>query len=1098
MASITPEPAPHSPTQQHQQPTHPAHPEDDSAFDSLVESSRALLEALQTWVTANTRHTNKAKALPLPTPTPAEAESGATADPVEPTADSSPASASQNDTESLLKFDAAWTSYYNFFEAWKDKDAQRLLRTLLDHAQQIEALWCTVQSDPTARAEWGPRIEEQRKDLRDKARQLAGPDGVARLDEVFANFVTATTPALLTPATPPANTATTTTTTATTIENDDSMDTDTDNDAPNRQPPVTEPSSSSASASLEPTASGTIATKKRQRVVSVSEPDSAMDIDEPATGTRVVPPTTPASTTTLAANADDLISTTEEPQPKRATKPKPPRGVIIPDGVDKQEKWTNLQLIHELALDPNFKIESKRAGGSGSEADGSFESLESRIRAMATKAYFDKIREDAEQGQLGRWISPLLTTIREQLLDMVPQDSAMATQISEGLDIEFVQQQVDRKVYDVKGGLQGVLGLMAKLCAPVRDETIRQIQQDLSHITGNPLQQQQGAQSPADRPAASATSVAPKDLVSVLKDILDLLEEMLMDLANFRLMVNRPSLQGQAIPYEQNAFKTSLAKGEATLDATTAWLEASAASLLRASAISTTTASPSSTGAARSTPFAATTTSGSPSLTGSKEQQSIKTNRHYEVYVNAVLDLLYSKTPLDQASRKEFPETFALDQGRLTRYQNEIQALGLIAVMLNVSLNVQPTLRDEAQTELKETLFRLMESADTSKETLAEAIIEAKEKALLLSARTSSSSSSSPSASARTPPTTALLLSAEQKSYLRNTIEKAISFDSNLYNVLSQRLRKVLESYLLSTNANGQAGVMPEQAGMNKIGLGAMAKEIETFATQIGFLIKYNAKVYQRWYDPILTKILPGTNRSTSAKPRTPASAASISAARTRTVASATLAPSAPSTSAPVAVAAQATAPPPTSGTTAIVLTPVAIAPAPVAIAPAPATPTAETAPAIAPTPATEATTISAPVAEDTSALDSTSDAAVTSSAPTSEAIAAISAAVAAPAAEVTPTSAPAAEVTPTSAPAAEVITSVASTPATMPATTPAAPTTDWSQYPDMVEASSVVTTYYAVPDPPSAPEPAAAPEPVAAKEDGADKTTTAPSSPHK
>lgn len=869
MASIHSERASLSPTlqqtqqQPQQQHAHPAQIEDDSAFESLVESSKALLEALQTWLTANAKHAD--------TTTPAS-----TIDSTAPTSSTTTTAAHEDDTTSLLNFDAAWTSYYNFFEAWKDKDAQRLLKTLLDHAQQIEALWRTVQSDPTARAEWGPRIEEQRRDLRDKARQLAGPDGVAKLDEVFADFVSA-----ITPSAPALPTTTMTSATATThpaitatpdvaTEAITPIETDTEVVAPASQSETTEPSSLS-SAPVEPTTTtATLATKKRQRLVSVSNSDSAMDVDgQPLTGTHVVhPSTTTADAST--ANTDDPTSTGEEPQPKKPFKARAPRQPVTPAGFEKQDKWSNLQLIHELALDPNFKIESKRVGGDSTSLEGteegtssssnvnSIESLESRIRAMATKAYFDKIREDAEQGQLGKWIPPLLTTIREQLLDMVPQESSVARQIRDGFDLEFVQQQVDRKVYDVKGALEGVLGLMAKLCAPVRDTAIRHIQQDLSLITGNPLQQTPQAAASGNRTASSETSANPKDLVSVLKDILELLEEMLMDLANYRLMVARPSLEKQAIPYEQHAFKTALENGEITLDATTAWLETSAASLARASAVSTTTSSGSKDQSSSTSP------SSSPS------SSSTKTNRHYEVYINAVLDLLYSKTPLNLSSKEEFPETFVLDQARLTRYQNELQALALIAVMWNISLNVQPPLRDEGQQELKQTLFRLMESADTSKETLAEAIIEAKEKTLLLTSRPSSSSSttSTRSISSAASPITSLLLSADQKSYIRNTIERAISFDSSLYSVLSQRIRKVLESYLLSSppGLGSKPGVMPEQVELNKIGLGAMAKEIETFAAQIGFLIRYNAKVYQPWYDPLLTKILPGTSR----KPRTP------------------------------------------------------------------------------------------------------------------------------------------------------------------------------------------------------------------------------------
>ncbi|KAG0256940.1 hypothetical protein BG011_004237 [Mortierella polycephala] len=458
----------------------------------------------------------------------------------------------------------------------------------------------------------------------------------------------------------------------------------------------------------------------------------------------------------------------------------------------------------------------------------------------------------------------MLTRIREQLLNMVQPESAMANQITEAFDLEFVQQQVDRKVYDVKAALEGVLQFMSKLCAPVRDAAIRQIQQDLQQVSGNPFQQD--STSSEERTAPSATSAVPKDLVSVLKGILELLESMLMDLANFHLMVARPSLEQQAIPYEQESFKDSLANKKTSLEATTAWLQGTAVNHLRSSVLS---ASVPTTGSAATTKSAA-------------KSPTVKSNRHFEIFVNAVLDLLFSKKPLETLEKREFPETFSLDQLRMVRYQNEIQALALVAVMMNIALNVQPPLKDKEQTELKEELLKLMESAGTTMDNLTEAIIESKEKALLISTKSSSpsptaspmslhSSSPQPQGSPK-----ALLLSEDQKSYLHNTIERAISFDSTLYNVITQRIRKVLESFLLSTASGGKSGVMPDQAALNKVGLGAMATELEKLAVQIRLLTKYNAKVYQQWYDPILTKILTSTvppSASASASASTSASA---------------------------------------------------------------------------------------------------------------------------------------------------------------------------------------------------------------------------------
>jgi len=256
-----------------------------------------------------------------------------------------------------------------------------------------------------------------------------------------------------------------------------------------------------------------------------------------------------------------------------------------------------------------------------------------------------------------------------------------------------------------------------------------------------------------------------------------------------------------------------------------------------------------------------------------------------------VLDLLFSKKAVETLGKDEFPETFELDRMRLTRYQNEIQALLLVAVMMNMAFNSAPLVKaGEWSEELKSTLFKLMELSGTTKGQFADAIIEAKEKALLVAARSGSlslasspnpSSPSSTSTSTSTPAssvsTSHLLLPEDKKRSLHTSIAKAVSFDSPLYSVIAQRVRKVLERYLLSTSANGG---MPDKAALNKTGLGFLEGELEVIAKPIRFLVKYNAKVYQQWYDPILAKALARASESLS-KASTEASTSTVTATAT-------------------------------------------------------------------------------------------------------------------------------------------------------------------------------------------------------------------------
>ncbi|KAG0038332.1 hypothetical protein BGZ82_000477 [Podila clonocystis] len=1134
---------------------------DEESFQSLVTSAKVLLESLERWVAAMTF---------------TDGESS------KPTATFGHNLLSDDQHRAVVvhQFDRAWASYYSMFEAWKARDAQRLLHTLLNHAQHIEALWVTVNSDPTARLEWQPRIEEQRRDLREKAGQLAGAEGVAQLDAVFSDFMAATRPPIAhpprhsmrpprpgsfalpssppmgstfaTPRSPPTlrpimpappsspaypltrlplipNRITPSTESAsdTTIsavsspqahevdvvmeeppavdvaptpdapgikrprkksiiareaaealelmadtkgkgprqrkkkvaidaeENiqtdktkeaeatpkaikkarankmtpkaddtqdeteesptplktpkaDDTQDQSDEaikaDDTPNQTeeaPKVKKPRAKKAPKIIEnPNAQETVPIaddepgpseetlkhnnkprpKKAPKTVEISdqgemvpmttdgEPEEApkdrkprakkapktdnpdeetvliavvgepgqeieapkvkkprakkapksvdpdqetvlMAVDGEPAQDMEAPKAVRKSRVKKAPKADDLdqesapmavdgepvqealpmaaydeLDQEEAPKPvrkarvRRAPKwadddldqEKVPEDTDNPDGDEKDLKdasekvehtnwrggpkyekydkispinfqniedkdstdpvpgfekpadWTKVKLIHELALDPNFKIESNRAT-EGSSGENSFEA---RIRAIATKAYFDSIREDAAQGQLGKWIPSILTRIREQLLEMVPPTSAIAMQMNEAFDLEFVQQQVDRNVFDVHGAIKTVLEMMSKLCAPVRDARLQKILENLSQVTSS--------SDPVSEPLRFS-SESGNDLVSVLQDVLELLDDMLMDLANFRLMAARPSLEKQAIPYEQKAFRQSLENKEVTMDNVRVWLQKAADAEIESSAASGSTPGSGSVQSPNSPASSVTPATWKAAFTPTK----MLFNRHFAVFARAMFNLLFSAELIDM--QENFPETFNLDRDRLVRYQNEVQALVLTAVLIQIGQTNAPPLQEAEQVELKDNLLALMEKPDTSIETLANCVIEAKENAIL-NRQSSSVSGSGP------------LLTPEQKGTLRNLINSAVEIESPMFKVIWKRMRAVLESY---TVAPRYTIAMPGKEELTKVGLNALSSEIDKLADSIRFLAKYNANVYHEWYDPMLTEMLP-------------------------------------------------------------------------------------------------------------------------------------------------------------------------------------------------------------------------------------------------
>ncbi|KAF9921407.1 T-complex protein 11 [Modicella reniformis] len=340
---------------------------------------------------------------------------------------------------------------------------------------------------------------------------------------------------------------------------------------------------------------------------------------EKSTSEAPSPSTTTTTTTAIPVTTEQAANKEKKPKARRkrsVAAPIPSEEDILgalPNIVDKPTRWTNWKMIHELALDAELKLSRRgeRAGSQDSDSSsnddddndndndsedssnsgpGQPKSFEDLIRSIARKAYFDKIREETEQGHLSKWISPLLTSIRERLLEMVQPESTRYQQITKILDLEFVQQQVDKGVFDIKTALLGVVRMMAQLCAPVRDLKMSGIQRDLEAIASIPLTASPSLSNATDNTAETTkpktktkakaelktTSGPPKDLVNVLQDILETLDLMVMDLANFRLAIARPKLEKQAIPYEQNAFRGALAKEEVSLTSTEGWLREAA------------------------------------------------------------------------------------------------------------------------------------------------------------------------------------------------------------------------------------------------------------------------------------------------------------------------------------------------------------------------------------------------------------------------------------------------------------------------------------------------------------------------------------------
>ncbi|RUS25754.1 T-complex protein 11-domain-containing protein [Jimgerdemannia flammicorona] len=308
---------------------------------------------------------------------------------------------------------------------------------------------------------------------------------------------------------------------------------------------------------------------------------------------------------------------------------------------------SNEQLAHEVVMDPDFKIERKR------------NEMEDRIRDIATKAFFDAMREDFENEEYSRWAPGLLGDIKERLLALAPPNSAIRTEINEVLDIELITQQIGKDVFDVRKCLAYVIATMRKLCAPIRDQVVN----DLAKIN---------------------------DLPNSFQHILELLDLMNLDLVNFRLRVLRPYLKSTAIDYERTKFSEALRSGQIGLSRTRDWLKSAVKSLQDIAA------------------------QRNPENVDRPENRV----RYEHVYNDALLSYLFSTTLID---RLNVPETLVLDVDRLASYQNEIQAITITAALLMLCKNFaapdDPIRRDPASPalrRLRDKIFALLLRGDTT------------------------------------------------------------------------------------------------------------------------------------------------------------------------------------------------------------------------------------------------------------------------------------------------------------------------------------------------------------------------------------------------
>ena len=412
---------------------------------------------------------------------------------------------------------------------------------------------------------------------------------------------------------------------------------------------------------------------------------------------------------------------------------------------------TNERLAHEMIMNPDFELTVDP------------QSLEAQIRTVAKKAFFDRLRADMETSDFS-WVNGVISDIKSQLKDMLPEKSKMRREIDEIMDPEHIQQQVERKIFDFAPYIAFVTSKMLQLCAPIRDAAIREI-------------------------------ASQEGVLVQIESILTILDQMKLDLANFKLRSLRPTLMTQAVQYERAKFKDALENNLVSLEMTKKWLGGAVINV--------------------------------ESKVAARNPENIEHPenrvRYDEVYFDALMTLLFSPEANHEAV---LAETLSMDVERLMMFQNEIQAISVVAALIMLTKNFVADLRDDSNevNKLKKNLFLLLQEPHTTAQHLGLHIASSMNEFLGKKGRS---------------------LSSEQETMINNMVEKTFTFKDTVYLLLNRRIAQRVRSHLTNGRIRNDSNN----------GLDTVQGEVDDISNKIFMFAKYNREVFAPWYDEIISHL---------------------------------------------------------------------------------------------------------------------------------------------------------------------------------------------------------------------------------------------------
>jgi hypothetical protein len=366
---------------------------------------------------------------------------------------------------------------------------------------------------------------------------------------------------------------------------------------------------------------------------------------------------------------------------------------------------------------------------------------------------------------------------------MLEKEGGIYKEISQALEKEYLHHQIKHGVFSIEKTLSYIGHKMRSLCAPVRDAALKSLEQE-------------------------------QDVATVMMRMSEILEDMKLDMSNFRLQQIKPHLVSQAVDYERSKFNAALQEGRVGLIHTTNWLKET--------------------------------------VTEMEEKRQARNPEKVElpplafesVYNNGLMRILFSTSGV---TPQTVPETLLLDVKRVFEMQNEIQAMTIVSALVMLSKNLLPSLKrsEPATVELTKRLFELLQSPGTNFKTLATAIVECANTEMHKETKRIADLSKFTTTSRHQE---LKVVTPEQEQLVESMVEKTLSFKDPFFSILHRRIEK---SVRISLDGTELTAVQCKKMGLDMVG-----DQLMKLVKSIVILAKHNKQVYAQHYDTILKSLI--------------------------------------------------------------------------------------------------------------------------------------------------------------------------------------------------------------------------------------------------